>query len=218
VILLAVLFIVAAAASVAAGGVVRRVAARAGMVVPPRPDRWHAAPTPTMGGVAIAVAVAATFAAAALFPGFLGPVEDWAPVAVAAAGMFLVGVFDDRLQLSPVAKLVASLAIGAFLVFALAADVPGPGIPTSYTLLAILWFAGVCHAVNLLDNMDGLATGVVLVAALFLAGLFGTALGLPLVGILVALAGALLGFLYWNRPQARLFMGDAGSLRTRCSW
>ena len=210
--LLTVVFVVAVAASVAGGLAVRRVATRLGAVVPPRPDRWHSASTPTMGGVGIAAATLVGFGGAALVPGVLGPVEEWAPVLVAAVAMFLVGVLDDRLQLSPVAKLVASLAIGAFLVSALAASVPGPAVPTAYTLLATIWFAGICHAVNLLDNMDGLAAGIALIAAAFLAGLFGGDLGLPLVAMLVAVAGALLGFLYWNRPKARLFMGDSGSL------
>jgi UDP-GlcNAc:undecaprenyl-phosphate/decaprenyl-phosphate GlcNAc-1-phosphate transferase len=126
--------------------------------------------------------------------------------------MSVVGMFDDRLQLSPVAKLVSSLAIGAFLVFALTGSEPAAALPTSYTLIGTIWFAGVCHALNLLDNMDGLAAGVALIAALFLAALLGQTLGPALVLMLVALAGALAGFLYWNRPQARLFMGDCGSL------
>ena len=170
-----------------------------------------------MGGVGVAVAVfaafgLAVFGMAALGQSFMGPVEDWLPVLLASAGMFAVGVLDDRLQLSPVAKLVASLAIGAFLVFALAGSGTDTGIGTGYTLLATVWFAGICHAVNLLDNMDGLAAGIGVLAALFLAGLFWAVYGLPVVALLVALAGAQMGFLYWNRPTARLFMGDSGSL------
>ena len=53
-------------------------------------------------------------------PDLVGPPAEWMPVPLAALAMFVVGVLDDRLQLSPVAKLVSSLAIGAFLVFALA--------------------------------------------------------------------------------------------------
>jgi UDP-GlcNAc:undecaprenyl-phosphate GlcNAc-1-phosphate transferase len=78
--------------------------------------------------------------------------------------------------------------------------------------VATIWFAGVCHAFNLLDNMDGLAAGVAVIAAGFLAWLLGPALGAAIVLLLVALCGALIGFLYWNRPPARLFMGDCGSL------
>jgi UDP-GlcNAc:undecaprenyl-phosphate GlcNAc-1-phosphate transferase len=96
-------------------------------------------------------------------------------------------------------------------VFALAGTEVG-GLGLGGTVLAIVWFAGVCHALNLLDNMDGLATGVGLIAALGLAVTEWAALGPVLAGLLVALAGALLGFLYWNRNRARLFMGDCGSL------
>jgi len=60
--------------------------------------------------------------------------------------------------------------------------------------------------------MDGLATGVALIATVFLAALLGPSLGDGLFVLLIALAGALAGFLYWNRPRARLFMGDCGSL------
>src|SRR5687768_11339845 len=133
-------------------------------------------------------------------------------VLVAAGAMFIVGILDDRLQLSPLAKLVASLAIGAFLVFALAGAEPEGALPSGYTLIGTIWFAGICHAFNLLDNMDGLIAGVALIASLFLAWLLGEALGIAIVVALAALAGALLGFLYWNRPPARLFMGDCGSL------
>ncbi|MBI4263024.1 MAG: hypothetical protein HY657_01490 [Acidobacteria bacterium] len=210
--LLIVVFAVATAAAVAAGALVRRVAPAIGAVVPPRPDRWHDTPTPTMGGVAIAAATMAGFAAVTLRPEAIGAPREWLAVLLAALAMFVVGVLDDRLQLSPVAKLVSSLAIGAFLVFALAGAEPAGALPSSYTLVATIWFAGICHAFNLLDNMDGLAAGVAFIATIFLSALLGAFLGPTLVVLLTALAGALLGFLYWNRPPARMFMGDCGSL------
>jgi UDP-GlcNAc:undecaprenyl-phosphate GlcNAc-1-phosphate transferase len=212
VIFLAIVFAIAAAGSVAGGGLVRRHAPASGAVVPPRPDRWHTAPTPTMGGIAIAGATIAGFLALVARPNLIGVPADWVPVPLAALAMFVVGVLDDRLQLSPLAKLVSSLAIGAFLVFALAGAEPDGALPSLFTLVAIVWFAGICHAMNLLDNMDGLAAGVGLIAALFLAVLMPGYLGSAVVVLLTALAGALLGFLYWNRSRARLFMGDCGSL------
>src|SRR5215216_5776909 len=205
-------FVIATAAGVIFGGVVRRAAPAVGAVVPPRPDRWHHSPTPTMGGIAIAIATFAGFAVLLARLAFIGDGIPSVAVATGALAMFMVGVLDDRLQLSPLAKLVASLAIGAFLVFALAGAEPDSALPSGYTLVAIVWFAGVCHAWNLLDNMDGLAAGVALIAAIFLASLQGPQLGFPLIILLWALAGSLLGFLYWNRPPARLFMGDCGSL------
>ncbi|MBI3048985.1 MAG: hypothetical protein HYY76_11830 [Acidobacteria bacterium] len=209
---LAVVFAVATACSLAGGAFVRRLAAARGAVVPPRPDRWHSSPTPTMGGIAIAAGTMAGFAAIVFRPDLLLSAEQWLAVPLAALAMFVVGVLDDRLQLSPVAKLVGSLAIGAFLVFALAGLGPEGALPSVYTLVATVWFAGICHALNLLDNMDGLAAGIGLIAAVFLAALLAGILGPTLVVLLTALAGALLGFLYWNRSRARLFMGDCGSL------
>ena len=211
-IFLAIVFAVATACSVAGGAVVRRVARVSGAVVPPRTDRWHTSPTPTMGGLAIVAGTVAGFAAVVTRPDLLGAFPNWYPVPLAALAMFVVGILDDRLQLSPLAKLVASLAIGAFLVFALAGAEPEAALPSLFTLVATVWFAGICHAMNLLDNMDGLAAGVGLIAAVFLAALLASLLGPALVVLLTALAGALLGFLYWNRSRARLFMGDSGSL------
>jgi UDP-GlcNAc:undecaprenyl-phosphate GlcNAc-1-phosphate transferase len=209
---LAVVFAVAAACSLAGGAVVRRLARASGALVPPRPDRWHTAPTPTMGGIAIATGTLIGFALIAGRPDLVGPPADWLPVPLAGVAMFMVGILDDRLQLSPLAKLVASLAIGAFLVFALAGAEPDDALPSMYTLVATVWFAGICHAMNLLDNMDGLAAGIGLIAAVFLAALLPAFLGTTLLVLLASLAGALLGFLYWNRHRARLFMGDCGSL------
>lgn len=202
--------LVATAVAAAAGILVRRIAPRLGAVVPPRPDRWHRQPTPTMGGVAIAAGTVAGFLAALAGTVDLATAPAWLPILLAALAMFVVGLLDDRLQLSPLAKLVCSLAIGAFLVFAIAGRTGS--LSSLVTLLAIVWFAGMCHAMNLLDNMDGLAAGVGLIAAAFLAGLLPTPLGGGVVALLLALAGAQLGFLYWNRPPARLFMGDSGSL------
>jgi UDP-GlcNAc:undecaprenyl-phosphate/decaprenyl-phosphate GlcNAc-1-phosphate transferase len=209
---LTIVFSIAAACSVAGGAWVRRFAPASGAVVPPRPDRWHTVPTPTMGGIAIVAATFVGFTTVIAQRELIGGAADWVPVPLAAIAMFVVGVLDDRLQLSPLAKLVSSLAIGAFLVFALAGAEPDGALPSPFTLVATVWFAGICHAVNLLDNMDGLAAGVGLIAALFFAALMPGYLGPALVVLLTALAGALLGFLYWNRSRARLFMGDCGSL------
>ena len=208
---LVISFFISLLASLALCAAVRRVAPTFGAIVPPRADRWHNQPTPTMGGIAIAVAALLGFSVVmSRVDGGVLPTQ-WLPVPFAAIAMFVAGVLDDRFQLSPLAKLVSSLIIGAFLVFSLGRPLDN-GLPWTYSLVGTIWFAGVCHAFNLLDNMDGLAGGVALIAALFLAMLLWIPLGAPIVLVLIALAGALIGFLYWNRPPARLFMGDCGSL------
>ena len=203
------LFAAAAGLSFGLSWVVRRGAVGRGAVVSPRADRWNQHATPTFGGIAIAVTTLTL--SAAVFPTTSSLVDLVAPLAVglAALTMFVVGLADDRLQLTPLAKLVASLAVGAFFVFSLTAQ---GGLPSWTAVLAILWFGGIVHALNLLDNMDGLAAGVGLVACLFIAWVFGADLGPALVAVLVALAGSLAGFLAWNRHPAQLFMGDCGSL------
>ena len=165
-----------------------------------------------MGGIAIALATAIGFLVVVARPSVVSDLLPWVPVLAASLAMFVVGVLDDRLQLSPTAKLVSSLAIGAFLVYALSGNEPDAARQALHTLIAIVWFAGVCHAFNLLDNMDGLAAGVAFIATAFFAYLLANELGTAMVVLLASLAGALIGFLFWNRPTARLFMGDSGSL------
>src|SRR5688500_324673 len=97
-----------------------------------------------MGGIAIAAATAAAFGITVGFASLIGSTA-WIAVLLAAGAMFVVGILDDRLQLSPLAKLVASLATGAFLVFALAGAEPEGSLPSGYTLIGTIWFAGLCQ-------------------------------------------------------------------------
>jgi hypothetical protein len=79
-------FAVATACSLAGGAIVRRAAYAGGAVVPPRPDRWHASPTPTLGGFAIVAGTIAGFAVIAFRPDLLASPFDWGPVPTACAG------------------------------------------------------------------------------------------------------------------------------------
>jgi UDP-GlcNAc:undecaprenyl-phosphate GlcNAc-1-phosphate transferase len=164
-----------------------------------------------MGGVGFATAAILVTAVATVTTGSL-PIRSYElAVPISALSMMVLGVFDDRLQLSPLAKLVSSLIVGALTVFVIAGSL-GQTLPWPATLLAVIWYGGVVHALNLLDNMDGLAGGVALVAAGLFGVLFAPTLGGFLVMYVVAVAGSLAGFLYWNWKPARLFMGDSGSL------
>jgi UDP-GlcNAc:undecaprenyl-phosphate GlcNAc-1-phosphate transferase len=203
--------LVAAVLSWAFCGLVRYLGMRGGAVVPPRPDRWHSNPTPTMGGVGFALASLVVVLGTQLLPGARLESPHEVAVPIAALAMFLIGVLDDRLQLSPLAKLVASLVVGAIVVFVIATG-RATAMPWPLTVAAVLWFGGVVHALNLLDNMDGLAGGIAMFAAAVMAYLYAPVLGEALVLFLGAVAGSLIGFLYWNRHRARLFMGDSGSL------
>jgi UDP-GlcNAc:undecaprenyl-phosphate GlcNAc-1-phosphate transferase len=197
---------VAAAVSFTVAGLVRRVALARGIVVPPRPDRWHQVPTPTYGGVGVFTGVVA---GAVIAGGLAAPA--W-PVLLAGGALFVVGWFDDLLPMSALAKMVASLAVAAFFVVTISSVRTTTPMSAALTVLAILCFGGLDNAVNLLDNMDGLAAGVTAIAAAGLAITFGAELGPAIVAVLAAMSGALAGFLGWNRNPARLFMGNCGSL------
>ncbi|MFN2234983.1 MAG: hypothetical protein ACK2U1_12215 [Anaerolineales bacterium] len=79
-------------------------------------------------------------------------------------------------------------------------------------LFTFVWLIGITNAINLLDNMDGLAGGVALIAALMLSLMFWQVQAVNLLIIALGLGGAVLGFLFFNFPPATVFMGDAGSL------
>ena len=197
---------VAAAVSFAVAGLVRRAALARGIVVPPRPDRWHREPTPTYGGVGVLFGL---FAGAAIAGGLAA--SAW-PALLVAVVLFVIGWYDDVLPMSALAKMVSSLAAAAFFVLSLVTLQTTTPMHAALTVAAMLWFGGLVNAINLLDNMDGLAAGVTAVAALALAVTFHAELGPALVAVLVALAGGLAGFLVWNRNPAKLFMGNCGSL------
>jgi UDP-GlcNAc:undecaprenyl-phosphate GlcNAc-1-phosphate transferase len=198
-------FLAGAIVSFAGGLLVRRTAIRVGAVVPPRPDRWHRTPTPTFGGIAIMAGLIAGAGAG----GALAPAAG--PVMAAVAALFVIGWYDDVAPLSALAKMVNSLAVAAFFVLTLSTFKSTP-LHAALTMAAIVWFGGLDNAINLLDNMDGLAAGVTGIAAVALAVTFSAELGPGLVYVPIALSGALLGFLGWNRHPARLFMGNCGSL------
>jgi len=201
---------------------VRGAAIAAGQVTPVRRDRWHDKPTPILGGVGIFLGFGIVvwigsllswqdpLALAQVRRGIL-PFSPWEALVVASTLAFLVGLVDDFVQLRPTAKMAGQLLAASVLLMS-GIGLWLTGIYLLDALLSLLWFVGVTNALNLLDNMDGLAGGVALISALFLGVIFFLEGSLALAGLSLALAGALLGFLIHNYPPARIFMGDSGSL------
>lgn len=200
--------LLAFAVSLVAVPVVRWISFRTGKVAKPRPDRWHSQPTPTLGGVGMFVAYAITVGVCAA----LGLIDGshW-NLLVSSALMFALGLYDDFKQITPPVKMVGQLLAATLVIFF------GDVIrffpwPIANILLTFFWLVGITNAINLLDNMDGLAGGVALIAAGMLAYFVwgGNTPQLPVLAL--ALAGSILGFLVFNFPPARIFMGDSGSL------
>lgn len=184
---------------------VRAIARRAGAVAQPKSDRWHTKPTAMFGGAAIFIAVVTSVLL------FVPHSRDRWTVIAASAALFAVGMVDDILQIKPYQKLIGQL-LGASGVVYLGLVLPWTGSFALNMMITFLWLIGITNAVNMLDNMDGLAAGVSAIAAFFLAlnfyinGQTGEAL------MLCAFAGALLGFLLYNHHRASIFMGDCGSM------
>jgi len=183
----------------------RRLAERAGCVAKPKADRWNARPTALLGGVAIAVVVLAGGVA-------LDSAAQLRIMLIAGAAMFGLGLADDLANLKPSTKLVAEITIASLLVF-FGYRLHWVESLTLDAMLTVFWVVGVTNAFNLLDNMDGLAAGIGLIAAGAL--LIGFAdmgeLG-PRAAYVALLMGALVGFLLHNFHPASIFMGDSGSL------
>jgi UDP-GlcNAc:undecaprenyl-phosphate GlcNAc-1-phosphate transferase len=185
------------------------------MVAKPKADRWHKKPTAMFGGVAVWLAVVATYTF--IIRPLTGPAWRHFPdsyldvVMGASTFLFLVGLADDLFHSKPYQKLIGQVMGSAFVVYY------GISLPwTSYSALnvtlTIFWLIAITNAINLLDNMDGLAAGIGIIASGFLALSFLSAGQIMEALLLMTFAAALLGFLVYNSNPASIFMGDCGSM------
>jgi len=183
---------------------VRQFAVRRGLVARPIEDRWKRRVVGKLGGIAIYAgllsgSVLGAFGSHALLPFLLG-----------TSLLFLTGLVDDVRQIRPSTKLIAQ-TVTTCLLFLLGLRMEL--LPQLWLAipLALFWMLLITNAVNLLDNMDGAAAGVVAIASLFLA-LHGYLRGDQATALLAAaIGGAAAGFLWFNAPPAKIFMGDCGS-------
>src|SRR6267142_2183771 len=185
--------------------VVRVLARRWGFVAKPKVDRWHKKPTAMMGGVGIWLAVIGTYLV------FVPHTKQGWVVVGAASFLFFVGLIDDWLQVKPYQKLVGQV-IGAAIVVNYGLVLPWTRSLPVNMLITIFWLIGITNAINLLDNMDGLATGIAAIASCFLTYNFLTGNQMTEAVMMAVFAAALLGFLVYNSTPASIFMGDSGSM------
>ena len=185
--------------------VVRSLARRWGFVAKPKVDRWHKNPTAMMGGVGIWLTVVGTYLV-------LVPHTEQGWVVVGAASfLFFVGLIDDWLHVKPYQKLIGQI-IGAAIVVNYGLVLPWTRSLPMNMLITIFWLIGITNAINLLDNMDGLATGIAAIASCFLTYNFLTGNQMTEAVMMAVFAAALLGFLVYNSNPASIFMGDSGSM------
>jgi UDP-GlcNAc:undecaprenyl-phosphate/decaprenyl-phosphate GlcNAc-1-phosphate transferase len=208
-----------------------RLSWRLGVVDRPDTRRIHTLPTPRLGGAAIVAGVLVGFGVAWLTGEFRPVFRTIAPplgVVLSTLTMYLVGQLDDLRDVSAPAKTAGSVLAGSILavsgVAILFFRVPFVGLvalpPDLVPLITVLWVVGFAQAVNLIDGLDGLAAGVVGIAAgavLMFAEHLDNADSIisdDNIGAVIAacVIGACLGFLPWNFHPAKIFMGDAGAL------
>jgi len=214
--------------------VVRRLAIRGRLVAHPAADRFHQKPVPLGGGIAIFVTITVIIVPAIatlkflVAPGhlgflsesaatyandFLGKISQLAIILLSILILFLLGLWDDLKHLGPFLKLAVQ--------FAVAIIAAGFGeirveffieskIITS--LLSAVWIVLIINAFNFLDNMDGLAAGIAVIASCILFTAAAISGQVFVGGLAIIFVGALMGFLVFNFPPAKIFAGDAGSL------
>ncbi len=193
--------------------IVRRLARRHGWMAGPRSVRHvHRLPTPRIGGVAIFLSLVVC----ALAIGRRAEGRALTLAAIPAGWMVAVGLVDDLMGVKASRKLAAQ-AIGGVMLFVLGVRVPAYWIPAEVGAvvslgLTVAWAVVVMNAVNLVDGLDGLASGSTACSTVAFT-LVALAFGCSDVAVLAAaLAGGVIGFLRFNRHPATIFLGDSGSL------
>ncbi len=193
-----------------------KLAPKVGAIDIPKDNRrMHTKPIPRFGGLAIYLGTVVSILIT--FP------LDTKIIGILAGGtfIFLVGIYDDIKNMSARTKFICQI-IAAVIVYVTGTKIAFVQIPFSsgyiylhpllVAVITVLWIVGITNTINLIDGLDGLAAGTALIASTCLAysacisGNIGTGV------LMLALAGAALGFLPYNFNPAKIFMGDGGSL------
>lgn len=167
----------------------------------------HSTPKPRLGGIGLFLGW--SLGLLVLFLAGQVPFEILLYLCGVCAAFLLVGVVDDLHPLRPLHK----ISLLALVTFAAVAFLPASGWFRSWAglLFSFVWILGVVNAVNMVDGLDGLAGSVVWVASAALLGGFFLTDHFSWGFALLPLVGAIPGFLAWNFPPAKIFMGDGGS-------
>ncbi|MFC3626310.1 glycosyltransferase [Vogesella amnigena] len=183
-------------------------------------QKFHAKPTPRIGGVPI---LAGLLAGCMVM--MLAPLADRAVlwgVQLATAPVFIAGLIEDLTKkVSPLIRLLAAFVSAVIALFSVNAVLPGVGIagldylltamPMLAMVLTVFAVGGVCHSINIIDGYNGLMGGVVVFASLAIAYVSLAVGDIPLLSVCLALVGSVIGFMVWNFPLGMIFAGDAGA-------
>ena len=145
----------------------RRLAVKWGQMAMPKDNRWHRKETALLGGVSIFTAMITAWGLAAALTGWHAIGQPYLIMILCSGGIFVLGLIDDIRNMDPQHKLAGQVIITAILVF-FGYRLGWTDSKTLNLFLTIIWIVGITNAFNLLDNMDGLASGIALIAGGFL--------------------------------------------------
>lgn len=199
----------------------RKLALRMNIIDSPnQAHKSHVSPIPYLGGASIVISfVVIGFLAQMIYQDFFA--QNLSPIVFLAAPLFLsiIGLIDDITKLSATARFLAqsfTASIVSFYFFELDLFGTPTGNHTLDIAVSFFWIVGITNAINLIDNLDGGAAGVCVISSAFLT--FSCLLSgqnlLALVSSMIT--GTTLGFLFWNRNPARIYLGDSGALFLGC--
>lgn len=188
------------------------LAKRFGFVDYPNYRKVHKVPMPYLGGVAILL----SFTAVTLFA---QPVEtEYKPIIIGAWLICLIGLVDDKYDLKPLVKFFGQLiAIAVPISYGIVIDTISPfGFEINFgvfsILVTVIWMAAIINAINLIDGLDGLATGVVIIGLASIAVITIFQQNIFVMMLCIILLGSCLGFLPYNFHPAKTFLGDNGAM------
>ncbi len=220
--------------SVILTAVARKLAVRAGLVAQPVKDRYHRTVIPLGGGIAIFGTISIIILTAIALvnflavpghldwlgqsvtihtDGFVSKIGQLVIILLVVLVLFVLGLWDDKKHLSPFFKLAVQFAVAITAAFF--ADIRielfiESKVVTS--LLSAVWIVLIINVFNFLDNMDGASAGIAVIISCILFAAAALSGQVFVGGLTLVFIGALLGFLVFNFPPAKIFMGDAGSL------
>jgi UDP-GlcNAc:undecaprenyl-phosphate GlcNAc-1-phosphate transferase len=190
-------FLMALGAAVVLTPVAGWIGRSIGLVDRPGDLKIHGRRIPTLGGVSVVVGVTVALGVAAAWP-------NWGVVGAVFLAL-VVGTVDD---VRPLAPWLRALLVGVSGVI-LVVGTPVADLGVAAGIGEVLLVLACANAVNIMDGQDGLAGGLSAIGALGMAAVGAVQGGAP--ALAPALGGALLGFLVWNRPPARIFLGNGGA-------
>lgn len=187
--------------------VIRKIALRIGYMDHPMGNKVHAHPTALLGGLSIYIA----FILAIFTTVKIDANPRLASMLIASTFLLVVGLVDDRMGMMPEIKLLGQF-LAAMVVIKAGVRIDFLNNYYLNVIVTYIWIVGITNAFNLLDNMNGLSSGIAVIAAVFFGIIMWESGQLLTALISFAIAGASLGFLKHNFPKANIFMGDTGSL------